>query len=119
MDIDITGWLSDVTNFFDYVWNYLHSGIYEFVTEIMVFLTKAAMYSYLQMSLWAMDIGLRVVKDIFVDLGLADKVSSAYSMIPEDIRSTLSFFGVPQAITIIAAAIPTRLAMKFIPFIGR
>ncbi|MOA36276.1 hypothetical protein D3C78_1577890 [compost metagenome] len=71
------------------------------------------------MSLFLVDVAYEVVMDILADLNIAQYVESAYSSIPQAMRSVLEFFGIPQALTIIFAAIPTRLAMRFVPFIGR
>lgn len=115
----ISDFFVNVSAFFQSIWDWIYIGIYDFVKEVMVYLTKASMYSWIQIQLFAIDIAFEVVKDIFVDLGLTQAVQSAWSLIPENMRNTLSFFGIPEALTIIASAIPVRIAMRFIPFIGR
>ena len=76
-------------------------------------------YAYFQSMIFAAEIGYDVVQDIFLDLGITQEVQNAYSSIPDDMRATLAFFRIPEALTIIFSAVPTRWAMKFIPFIGR
>lgn len=120
MDLSfISEFFVNVSQFFQAAWDFIASGIYDFTKETMVFLTKVAIYSYIETSIFLVDVAYEVVQDIFVDLGIASQVQSAYSTIPGEIQNTLAFFGVPEALTIIFSAVPTRWAMKFVPFIGR
>lgn len=115
----ISNFFVHVSEFFQDIWNWMYLGVYEFAVELMAYATKAAMYTWLQIQLFAIDVAYEVVNDLFQDFGIAQQVQSAWMMVPDQMRSTLSFFGIPQALTIIVSAIPARLAMKFIPFIGR
>lgn len=115
----VSDFFAGANEFLQAAWDYIYSGVYDFVKEVMVLLTKVAIYGYVQSTLFAVDIAYEVVQDIFVDLNIASRVESAYSSIPGQIRNALSFFGIPEALTIIFSAIPTRIAMKFIPLIGR
>ncbi|MFC2974075.1 DUF2523 family protein [Azotobacter bryophylli] len=120
MDLSfISDFFVNVSQFFQAAWDFIASGIYDFVKETMVFLTKVAIYSYIETSIFLVDVAYEVVQDIFVDLGIAAQVQSAYGTIPGEIQNALAFFGVPEALTIIFSAVPTRWAMKFVPFIGR
>lgn len=122
MDIDLS-WIGvffeQVAIFLQSAWDWIRQGIYEFTQEAFVVATKAAIYSYIQLCLFLIDVAFEVVQEIMADLNLSQYVESAYSAIPQSMRSTLEFFGIPQALTIIFAAIPTRLVMRFVPFIGR
>lgn len=115
----IGAFFDQVGAFLQYVWNWFLQGIYEFVQDAFVVATKVAIYSYIQMSLFLVDVAYEVVMDILADLNIAQYVQSSYSSLPQSMRSVLEFFGIPQALTIIFAAIPTRMAMRFVPFIGR
>ncbi|WP_437882141.1 DUF2523 family protein [Pseudomonas sp. LRF_L74] len=95
------------------------NGIYQFFKEVFVVFTKVMIYSYLKTMVFALDVAYTVVQDIMEDIGVADQVSQFYGAIPDEYRSMLGFFKVPQAITMIFSAIPTRWALKFVPFIGR
>lgn len=115
----LTEFFGHLYDFIQYIWNWMYVGVYEFIKEILVVLTKAAIYTYFRMMIFAAEIGFEVVQDIFSDLGVTQEVQSAYTSIPEDMRNTLAFFRIPEALTLLFSAIPTRWAMKFIPFIGR
>lgn len=115
----ITDFFDSINQFLQYAWDWLAIGIYEFVKECFVVMTKASIYAFIQGTIFLVDVAAEVVGDISADLGVTDAAQSAYNSIPSDMRATLDFFGVPQALTIILAAIPTRMVMRFIPFIGR
>jgi hypothetical protein len=115
----ITDFFTSVNAFIQDFWNWIYLGVYDFIKEVLVVLTKAIIYAYFQSLIFAAEIGYEVVQDIFNDLGVTQQVQNAYSTIPEDMRNTLAFFRIPEALTIIFSAVPTRWAMKFIPFIGR
>lgn len=115
----LTGFLDQIILFFQWIWNFLTSGIYEFVKESMVVLTKAAMYSFFQMQLFALEIAYEAAQDVVSDLGVADAVRNQYGQLPGDLTAVLSFFGVPQALNILFSALSTRFMLRFVPFIGR
>jgi E3 ubiquitin-protein ligase DOA10 len=115
----ITDFFNSTTGFFQYLWDWLTNGIYQLIKETFVFLTKVMIYSYLKSLIFLVDVAYEVVGDISADLGVTAKAQAAYNSIPQAQRSVLDFFGVPQALTIILSAIPTRMAMRFVPFIGR
>lgn len=120
MDLGFIGeFFNNVQIFFADIWTFLTTGIYDFTKAALVVVTKAIIYSYLQSSLFMLEIAYTVVQEIVADVGVTQQVQSAYSMIPSDIRGTLSFFNVPQGLSLIFSAIPTRWALKFIPFSGR
>ena len=122
MEIDLS-WIGiffeQIIRFVQSLWDWIRQGIYEFTQEAFVVGTKAAIYGYIQLCIFLVEVAYEVVQDIFSDLGIVQHVESAYSTIPEGMRNTLEFFGIPLALTIIFAAIPTRLVMRFVPFIGR
>lgn len=115
----ITDWFEQVNVFFQSAWDWLYYGIYDFVKETFVLLTKVMIYSAIQTAIFTAEVAYEAVQDISADLGVTQQAQAAYNSIPAQMRSTLDFFGIPQALTIILSAIPTRLAMRFVPFIGR
>ncbi|THG82149.1 DUF2523 domain-containing protein [Pseudomonas sp. A-1] len=115
----ISAFFDTATQFFQAGWDWINEGIYQLLKDFLVVLTKAAIYAYLKATVLCLEVAKEVVQDIFADLNFSSRVESAYNSIPSNVRSTLDFFGVPQAITVILSAIPTKLAMRFVPFIGR
>lgn len=120
MDFSWLGpFFNGITAFMLAIWTFFTSGIYDFFVAALVIATKASIYSYLQFTLFSLDIAYTVVQEILQESGVTALVKSSWASIPGDIQSTLAFFNVPQGLTLIFSAIPTKWAMKFIPFIGK
>ncbi|KPZ27801.1 Bacteriophage protein [Pseudomonas coronafaciens pv. coronafaciens] len=108
-------WLDSANTFFQYIWDFMATGIYQFFKDALVIVTKALIYSYLQFKILMLDISVTVVKEISEESGVTALVKSSWASIPGDIQSTLAFFKIPQGLTLIFSAIPARWAMKFVP----
>lgn len=119
MDLSwLATWLTSANTFFQDLWNFVDSGIYDFFKGSLVIITKALIWSYFQAKIMLLDVAYTVVSEILTDSGVVAFVRSAWSSIPADMQSTLSFFNIPQGLTLIFSAIPTKWAMKFVPGIG-
>ncbi|MGL4317344.1 MAG: DUF2523 family protein [Pseudomonas sp.] len=114
----IADFFTGINDFVSYVWDFMQSGIYQFFKDLLVTITKALIWSYLQATIFFLDVAYTVVQEILEDVGVTQQVQSMYGQIPADVRSTLAFFNVPQALTMIFSAFPTRWALKFVPFSG-
>lgn len=115
----ITSFLDQIISFFQSIWDFLSVGIYQLVKDGLVVLTKAAMYSYIQMQLLALDVAYTSAQEIIGNLGVAQLIQQKYSGINGDLLNAFSFFGVPEALNILFSALSTRFALRFVPFIGR
>tara|TARA_R110002126_G_scaffold261500_1_gene404381 strand:+ start:220 stop:570 length:351 start_codon:yes stop_codon:yes gene_type:complete len=116
MDIPFIG---DILDFLQAAWEWIYSGIYEFVKEAFVLATKAAIYGYFQALLFALDVAYDVFQELVTEIGISDKVQQYYNMLDADLRSALAFFGIPDALMIIFSAVGTRWTLKFVPVVGR
>lgn len=116
-------WISSVIDqvivFFQAIWNFFSQGIYDYLKDALVVATKAAIYSYFTSMLFVVEIAFTASKEIIQSLGLSSAVRSAFSALPPQVSSALSYFGIPQALNIVFSALSTRFVMRFIPFIGR
>lgn len=111
--------ISNVLEFFQYIWDFFTSGIYEFTKEAFKAATKVAIYAYFQGLLMAIEIAYEVFDEIMSDLGVTQAISNYWSSVDSDVRGMLSFFGIPDAINMLTSAIGTRFVMRFIPLLGR
>ena len=111
--------ISDILQFFQSLWDWLYVGVYDFTKSAFVLLTKYAIQAYFVTMIFAAEVGYDVFAELMRDIGVSQAVNSAYGSLPAQIRSAISFFGIPEALNMIFSAIGTRFAMKFIPFIGR
>ncbi|HCA1452955.1 TPA: DUF2523 domain-containing protein [Klebsiella pneumoniae] len=119
MDLSfIADWFNSTNQFFQDIWNFMNSGIYEFFKGALVVVTKGLLYSYIKFKIMMLDVAYTVGQEIMQETGVTQQVNSAWSSLPANVRATLSFFNVPQGLTMIFSAIPTRIAMRFIPGSG-
>lgn len=116
MDIPFIG---DILEFFQAIWDWVYSGIYEFVKEAFVLATKVAIYSYFQAILFALEVAYEVFQELVSEIGISAKVQQYYNMLNAELRGALAFFGIPDALMIIFSAIGTRWTLKFVPMVGR
>lgn len=114
----IADFFTGINAFITDSWDFMQSGIYEFFKSFLVVVSKALIYSYIQTTIFFLDVAYTVVQEIMQDVGVTQQVQSMYGQIPADVRNTLGFFNVPQALTMIFSAVPTRWALKFVPFSG-
>jgi hypothetical protein len=115
----LSGALDQVFTFFQYIWDFLTTGIYTLIKETMVILTKAALYSFIQMQIFALEVAFEAAQDIVNSIGITQQIKQMYSGLPAEVLSGLSFFGIPQALNILFSGLSTRFVLRFVPFIGR
>lgn len=115
----LSGFLDQIIAFFQAIWDFLLQGIYDFVKDAFVVATKAAIYAWFTGLVFLLDVSFTVAKELIESLGLSAQLRSMFGMLPPDVSSALSFFGVPQALNIIFSALATRFCMRFVPFFGR
>ena len=113
------GLISQVVDFFQYIWDWFTSGIYEFSKDFLKAATKVAIYAYFQSMLLAIEVGYEVFQELMSNLGVSQTIHQYWGSVDSDVRSLLSFFGIPDAVNMLTSAIGTRFVMRFIPFIGR
>lgn len=112
-------YLDQFFGFLQFVWNFLSSGIYDFVRDALVLLTKAALWSWYKIQILALEVAYQAAQEIVSDLGISQAVGTAYGRLPADVANAFSFFGIPQALNILFSALSTRFMLRFVPFIGR
>lgn len=111
--------IGDILEFFQAIWDWVYSGIYDFVKEAFVLATKVAIYTYFQGMLFALEVAYEVFQELISEIGISDKLQQYYGMLNADIRAAAAFFGIPDALMIIFSAIGTRWTLKFVPMMGR
>lgn len=115
----LSSFLDQIIVFFQFIWDFLTVGIYDFAKDVMVLLTKAAIYSWFQIQVFALEIAYDAAQGVMADFGVAQAVRQHWGAVPSEVANTLAFFGIPQALNIIFSALSTRFALKFVPFLGR
>ncbi|WP_454255713.1 DUF2523 family protein [Pseudomonas sp. Marseille-Q8238] len=115
----IATYLDQLFSFFQYIWDFITTGVYDFFKDSLVVLTKAALWSWYKIQILALEVAYKAAQEIVSDLGVTQFVRQRYAGIPGNVATTLEFFGVPQALNILFSALSTRFMLRFVPFIGR
>lgn len=115
----LAGFINNLVVFINWIWEFFTNGIYELLKSFLVVLTKASIYATLQATLLSIDVAYTAVQQIMQEIGVTQTLQNTWNLIPSQVRGYLEFFNVPQGLGLILSAIPTRLAMRFVPFIGR
>jgi len=119
MDISwIATWFNAVTGFFQACWDFLTTGVYTLLKDFLAVAIEAYIYSFVKFKLFCLQLAFDVVNQIASDTGAAALLQSAWSSLSADVQSTLTFFSVPQGLTLILAAIPTKLVLRIVPGMG-
>lgn len=104
--------------FLENISRFFTDGIYNFVVEFWAWFIVKATVAWVEFQIVAMKFAWDIAKQIVVDLGLAQKVTEAWSGLPAAIYSTAAFFRLPDAFNIILNAGITRFVLRFIPGAG-
>ena len=100
---------------FDFIAEWLNSGVYAFFTEAAAFLVKHAVIGYLEFINWAVPFAWGIAKELLVDLQLSNHINTALAGFDSTTVSLINYLRFPEAISTIATAGMTKLVFKFIP----
>ncbi|MCF3992705.1 hypothetical protein ACPTJI_34570, partial [Pseudomonas aeruginosa] len=81
--------LSDILAWMQSLWDFLYSGVYDFVTDAFVLLTKMAIKGWFEMQLFVAEIGYKAFKEVVGGIGIGSTITSYYSSLDGDLRSLL------------------------------
>lgn len=109
-------WLMEPINF---VINWFQVTIYDYSVEAFAYMVKQMTLASIGFMVWAIGFAWEVAEQIIQDLGVTDALNSAWSTIPGDTVSVLTFFQIPQMVSILVTAFITAYVMKFIPMTGK
>ncbi len=61
------------------LWDFLYSGVYDFVTDAFVLLTKMAIKGWFEMQLFVAEIGYKAFREVVGGIGIGSTITSYYS----------------------------------------
>jgi hypothetical protein len=98
---------------FQFIYDWFTIDVYNFVMEILTYLTFKLIVLRIEMSIWAYSFFWGVAKVMMEDLGVASRFASTLNAIPPDIRANLEYFNVFTGLQWIFQAFTTKFIMKF------
>ncbi len=102
-------------DFFDFIKEWINSGVYEFFTEFTAYLIEAATLSYIKFLNFVIPFAWGVAKVIIEDLNISSLINSAWNDLPELSRALLTAMKVPEIINLVISGAVTKYVLKFIP----
>jgi hypothetical protein len=97
---------------FLFIIEFIYSGIYEFVEEVMQELVAWMVIAKLQGMLFMMEFSWGVAKQIMINLNIGDYIQTGFNGLDPVLMGYLNFFRVPESINLIVQAIATRVTLK-------
>lgn len=92
--------------------DWIYTGIYDFVEEVMQELVAWLVIAKLQGMLFLMEFSWGVAKQIMVNLNIGDYINQGFSDLDPVLMGYLNFFRVPESLNLIVQAIATRVTLR-------
>lgn len=107
--------MESMLGFFDYINEWLNSGIYTFFTDATAYLVEYFVLAYLKLLTVAIPFAWGVAKTILQDLNISQLIDAAYAELPSLSRQVMTILRVPECINIALSAYVTKFVLRFIP----
>lgn len=104
--------MDSIIQFANDISEFINSGLYEFITEVLAELIIYLTVSAIQAKIFFTSIAWGVAQEILTSLNISQYIQSAWNGIPPDSLQVLNFFRVPDALNIILNASVTKYAMN-------
>lgn len=102
-------------NFFDFITDWLNSGVYGLLTDFAAYLIKQAVLAYLALLNFAIPFAWGIAKSILQDLNLSALINAAWDDLPTMSQAVATSFKVPEIINTAITGFVTKFVMRFIP----
>lgn len=95
--------------------DFFTQGIYDFFKDALAVLMVKAMVLWFKMQLAGLEFAWGIGSSIIQNLNLSSHINSAFSGLPAQAMSAVSFFRFPEAVNMLLTAGATRFVLNFIP----
>jgi|GEM_PF-5651060 len=90
--------------FFDFIWTWLTTGIYEFATEAFAYALKWAILAKIKTTIWFLAFGWEIASTLVDELGIIDLLDEGFDLLPESAANLLLWFDFPSIINTVLGA---------------
>lgn len=97
---------------FLWIIQFIYTGIYDFVEEVLQELVAWLVIAKLQGMLVLMEFSWGVAKQIMINLNIGDYINQGFNQLDPVLMGYLNFFRVPESINLIVQALATRLTLS-------
>lgn len=109
--LDITNAIVDLRQDIE---NFFSTGIYEFFTKFFAEFIKWAVVLWYKFKLFSITFSYDIASEILSSLNLSQTIDSAFNSLDSRVAKFVSFFRIPEAVSLIISAYTTRFVMYFL-----
>lgn len=106
---------TSIINFFQWIWTFITSGIYDLIVWGLRGFVEFYTLSALKFQLFALNLGWDVAKAILVDMQFNARLQGFFDALPSAVSVNLTALRIPEGIALILTAYITRYVIRFIP----
>jgi hypothetical protein len=103
-----------MTEFFNYIIDFISTGIYDIVVNIVTWLISGLTYMYFKSQLLALEFSWDVGQKLLEDLNISQYMQDAFSHFDSQSQQILLYFRVPESLNVLMGAYSTRYVMRFL-----
>ncbi len=101
--------------FFDFIKEWINSGVYDFFTNFVAFLIEMATLSYLKFLNFVIPFAWGIAQEIIKDLNISSMLNQAWGSLPDMSRAVLTAMKIPEVVNLVISGAVTKYVLKFIP----
>ena len=103
--------------FFDTIYEFISSGIYDLLKGSIAWLIEKALIAYYTSATWSLQFAWDIAETILTDLNISATIITYFDALPQNTKQIMAFFKIPEFINLVVSAFTTRLVLRFVPFI--
>lgn len=101
-----------ILDFFNYIIDFLETGIYDLFVQLFAYVIKSFLISYLDFKIWLLTFSWDISKSIVQSYQLSQSLQTAFDNLPY--INLLSAIQVPECINLIATGYITRFVFRVV-----
>jgi len=102
-----------VIEFFNNITDFVFNGIYQFAVEVFAQYVIWSTIATIEFKLWMIGFAWDVAQSILSQLNVFNELNAAFASLDSEVLSIISFFAIPQALSIILSAATTKFVLRF------
>lgn len=103
--------------FFDYLYEWFTSGLYDFAMQFVAWALKKMLIFYYEAAVASIEFAWGTVQIVLDDLNISSFLLDSISDMPVTVQQVIVFFRIPEFINLILSALGTRLVLRIVPFV--
>ena len=102
-------------DFFEFVKQWLTSGIYEFFQNAFASLIEWLVLGTIDFTIWSVQFAWGIAKTVLTDLQVSQHLNDAWAALPAPVAEKARFFRLTEVIINLLSGVVTKIVFRFIP----